>query len=558
MNRKMQWLRNKMLSLDLQGMIVSNPVSIRYLTNIKAEGMLLATRKENIFITDGRYIEDVHNTCTIFMIICIMILFQIKVNASILSTDKEVNSGDGNVTIVVTSTDPLGAYTLDLTDTGGLELVSASGGQQISSDNKRITGSSTDGITSLGNFTFKVPTVTQDTTYNIKFSAHGMETTNLDSVPDASNTAVVKVKAPEAQTPPTNPEQPSTPNTPTQPEEKPTEPAKPTEEEKSSEARLSNLGIRPNDFTGFTKNKYEYDVEVPNDVSKVEVYANLVDSKAKIQSGTGNVELKEGANKVEVVVVAEDGKTKHTYTLNITRKTAEEEIPADSTETTEPTTEQATSPTTEQTNLDVFGLSSLTIAGLNINPKFKTTTYEYTAGLTEDLSTLEIDAKPTSETGTVEIFGNENLQQGENTITIVVSDTADAEKSATYQLTINKNYVPETVEEVNWLNPSTWGLKQYVIIGTLIVLIIIVVVAIIFKVRLSRMDEDDDIDFPGVEELDKALTEHQELTNFDNSIENNDDNEDDDNKTSETREKVRKLFDNDDYASTSKKKGKHF
>lgn len=490
----------------------------------------------------------------IFIMICIMILLQIKVNASILSTDKEVNSGDGNVTITVTSTQLLGTYKLEITDTAGLELVSASGGV-VSADNKTITGSSTEGITTLGNFTFKVPTVSQDTTFNIKFHASILQTPNEEPIDDEDNIAVVKVKAPEAQTPPTNPEQPSTP---TQPEEKPTEPAKPTEEEKSSEARLSNLGIRPNDFTGFTKNKYEYDVEVPNDVSKVEVYANLVDSKAKIQSGTGNVELKEGANKVEVVVVAEDGKTKHTYTLNITRKTAEEEIPADSTETTEPTTEQATSPTTEQTNLDEFGLSSLTIAGLNINPKFKTTTYEYTAGLTEDLSTLEIDAKPTSETGTVEIFGNENLQQGENTITIVVSDTADAEKSATYQLTINKNYVPETVEEVNWLNPSTWGLKQYVIIGTLIVLIIIVVVAIIFKVRLSRMDEDDDIDFPGVEELDKALTEHQELTNFDNSIENNDDNEDDDNKTSETREKVRKLFDNDDYASTSKKKGKHF
>lgn len=517
---------------------------------------------------------------TIFMIICIMILFQIKVNASILSTDKEVNSGDGNVTIVVTSTDPLGAYTLDLTDTGGLELVSASGGQQISSDNKRITGSSTDGITSLGNFTFKVPTVTQDTTYNIKFSAHGMETTNLDSVPDASNTAVVKVKAPEAQTPPTNPEQPSTPNTPTQPEEKPTEPAKPTEEEKSSEARLSNLGIRPNDFTGFTKNKYEYDVEVPNDVSKVEVYANLVDSKAKIQSGTGNVELKEGANKVEVVVVAEDGKTKHTYTLNITRKTAEEEIPADSTETTEPTTEPTTSPTTEQTNLDEFGLSSLTIAGLNINPKFKTTTYEYTAGLTEDLSTLEIDAKPTSETGTVEIFGNENLQQGENLITIVVSDSADAEKSATYQITINKNYVPEKEEEVSWLNPSTWQIKQYIIIGILIVLIIIVIVAIILKAKLSRMDEDDDIDFPGVEELDKALTEHQELTNYDNkekhklfdeddnisnkkvnnlsSKENNQEENKVFDKESDTREKVKKLFDDDGYTNTPKKKGKHF
>jgi len=66
MNRKMQWLRNQLLSLNLQGMIVTNPVNIKYLTNIKAEGTLLVTRKENIFITDGRYIEDVHNTLTLF------------------------------------------------------------------------------------------------------------------------------------------------------------------------------------------------------------------------------------------------------------------------------------------------------------------------------------------------------------------------------------------------------------------------------------------------------------------------------------------------------------
>ena len=65
MNRKMQWLRNKLLSMDLQGMIVSNPVNIRYLTNIQAEGILLVTRKENIFLTDSRYIEDVHNTLTL-------------------------------------------------------------------------------------------------------------------------------------------------------------------------------------------------------------------------------------------------------------------------------------------------------------------------------------------------------------------------------------------------------------------------------------------------------------------------------------------------------------
>lgn len=66
MNPKLQWLRNKMSSLDLQGLIISNPVNIKYLTNIDAEGILLLTRKENVFITDGRYIEHVHSILTLF------------------------------------------------------------------------------------------------------------------------------------------------------------------------------------------------------------------------------------------------------------------------------------------------------------------------------------------------------------------------------------------------------------------------------------------------------------------------------------------------------------
>lgn len=66
MNSKLQWLRNKMSSLNLQGMIISNPINIKYLTNIDAEGTLVITPKENIYITDGRYIEDVHSTLTLF------------------------------------------------------------------------------------------------------------------------------------------------------------------------------------------------------------------------------------------------------------------------------------------------------------------------------------------------------------------------------------------------------------------------------------------------------------------------------------------------------------
>ena len=66
MNEKLQWLRNKMLSLNMQGLIISSPINIKYLIGIEAEGILLLTRKENIYITDGRYIEYVHSTLTLY------------------------------------------------------------------------------------------------------------------------------------------------------------------------------------------------------------------------------------------------------------------------------------------------------------------------------------------------------------------------------------------------------------------------------------------------------------------------------------------------------------
>lgn len=65
MNEKIEALREKLKSLDLQGMIITNPVNIRYLTNINAEGVLLLTRRENVYITDGRYMEAVNRALTI-------------------------------------------------------------------------------------------------------------------------------------------------------------------------------------------------------------------------------------------------------------------------------------------------------------------------------------------------------------------------------------------------------------------------------------------------------------------------------------------------------------
>ena len=65
MNYKIRTLREKLKSLNLEGMIISNPVNIKYLTNIESEGTLLITRKENIFLTYTMFLEDVNRTLTI-------------------------------------------------------------------------------------------------------------------------------------------------------------------------------------------------------------------------------------------------------------------------------------------------------------------------------------------------------------------------------------------------------------------------------------------------------------------------------------------------------------
>ena len=65
MNYKIRTLRERLKNLNLEGMIVTNPSSIKYLTNIDSEGMLLITRKENVFLTYTMFMEDVKRTLTI-------------------------------------------------------------------------------------------------------------------------------------------------------------------------------------------------------------------------------------------------------------------------------------------------------------------------------------------------------------------------------------------------------------------------------------------------------------------------------------------------------------
>jgi len=65
MNQKIKVLKNQLTAAGLQGMIISNPVNIRYLTGLTSEGTLLITPKDNVFLTDSRYLEAVNSFLTI-------------------------------------------------------------------------------------------------------------------------------------------------------------------------------------------------------------------------------------------------------------------------------------------------------------------------------------------------------------------------------------------------------------------------------------------------------------------------------------------------------------
>ena len=276
-----------------------------------------------------------------------------------------------------------------------------------------------------------------------------------------------------------------------------------TQSKKSSNANLSNLGIKPNDFKGFKAAITSYDVTVPADVDSIEIYASLQDSKSSV-TGTGKKELRYGENKFEVVVTAEDG-TKKTYTLNIKR-----EVYVENTENV-------------QEKYSGDGLASLNINDLELSPKFDTTVYEYTIKYIGEETKLNIDVAATDPYYNIDITGNENLVEGENIINILVSDP-DGNYVAVYQITVNKALVDEEAirkEEEEKRN------RTILIIGG-IVLALIVLIIIIKKIRKRRNeefdeeyeDEEDEEYSPYIDLDDEDENEKQsnQLEDFDNDM----------------------------------------
>ncbi len=321
---------------------------------------------------------------------------------------------------------------------------------------------------------------------------------------------------------------------------------------KSSNANLSNLGIKPNDFTGFKAGTTSYNVTVPSDVEAVEVYATAQDSKSKI-AGTGKKQLQEGENKLEVTVTAEDG-TKKTYTINVTK--------SGKTENTEENEETEENKENEETKESSKGLSELKIENLELTPKFQTDIYEYTLKYVGTETTLDINAIATDVNYIVEITGNKDLQEGENIITILVSD-AEENTIATYQIKVNKSIAEETEmqEEEQNINENQKQ-NKIIIIGAIIFIIIIsfIIFIIVRHRRNKRWEEEYSMPFSDVDDDKNQLEDYDENMKMIDTEEDTSE-EDEDISEENDKEELKKEFlnnynSNDEYEDWEKEKTK--
>lgn len=168
--------------------------------------------------------------------------------------------------------------------------------------------------------------------------------------------------------------------------------------------RLDREGMTP----AFDKNITEYYLTVTNEVKKIEVLAVTSNPEASVQI-TGNTKLEEGLNTIKIQVTSEDKKEKKTYTIQVTR-TANLAL--------------------ANTNLEI-----LAIENVLLSPPFDPNETNYAAEVAKGVNDLNVFAVPENEKATVQISGDKNLKEGNNTVTVVVT-AANGFSKKKYQIQV--------------------------------------------------------------------------------------------------------------------------
>lgn len=254
---------------------------------------------------------------------------------------------------------------------------------------------------------------------------------------------------------------------------------------KSSDKALKTLEITPEGLDPeFDPETTTYTLTVGPDVEKLDIKAAPNDENAKVEI-TGNDALQPGDNIVKITVTAQD-ETTRIYNINVKKQ-----------ETVK------------------LGLASIKINGYTLSPKFSTGVYEYKVNVLDpSVTKIDISAEANNEDAKVEISGNSNLQNGENTIVITVTSQDGTEK-VVYQIYVNKSSMAGTTNNKD-------NMALYIGVGV-IALVIIIIIIIIIKSRKKKYDQDEESeeandysDLYGYSSKDPKIVQNEKSNNVEN------------------------------------------
>ena len=267
--------------------------------------------------------------------------------------------------------------------------------------------------------------------------------------------------------------------------------------EKKTIATLSDLKVDGTSVPGFDPDTYEYNLPaVANDKASVNITYDTTDNDATV-TGNGTRDLSVGDNALEVVVTAQDGTTKKTYTINIRRKNDDKSLssltvtsdpqgtlsPAFDPETTTYTfsvdadeDSVVVSAEAADTNATVTGtgtynprtdgpvevivtsengntkvytiefdvakstnadLDSLGVTGYTISPSFDKDTLTYNVTVPSDIDKATITAELADDRATLTGTGEKDINYGENSFDVVVT-AEDGTTTKTYKVNITR------------------------------------------------------------------------------------------------------------------------
>lgn len=258
-----------------------------------------------------------------------------------------------------------------------------------------------------------------------------------------------------------------------------------TTKKKSSETGIGTFVIGSSHIMEpdkFTNDRDVYDITVPYEVEKLDLSIVLKDTKATYKV-TGNENFQVGkVNVVTIQVTAEDGTTR-TIILNVTRSTDVDG--------------------TKLTGIDIGG-------GYDINPKFDPDNLYYSVDIPGGVDKLDISTKA-PEGSKVQVYGNDNLKEGWNTVLVQVEDKNGYTR--TYTLNVYKD-----AKKILGLTYQQFAIIAGIIGGLLLSLLLILLLLarrkkeekeiveqapiIDFKPEFnfgSRNGTDDDIVYPNAE-----------------------------------------------------------